>query len=71
MFPVIQIPDLPGDGNDFDTSISRGFPKCAVRNWYWHLMLTFFTIRFRFVIPSGYVPDVYPIVITLYEDENC
>lgn len=34
-----------------------------------HLLL--FTIYFRFVIPSGYVPDVYPIMVTLYDDENC
>lgn len=33
--------------------------------------LLLFTIRFRFVIPSGYMPDVYPIVVTLYDDENC
>lgn len=33
--------------------------------------LLVFIIHFRFVIPSGCVPDVYPIVVTLYDDENC
>lgn len=33
--------------------------------------LLLFTIDFRFVIPSDYVPDVYLILVTLYGDENC